>query len=88
MLNGEARAFLVDCARRSSFQREVWVFGQFAPLLGSLPPIKSSFSRPIGFLSNMSSPVPTAPCFPERNTSARVVEGKRPFSSRRLGCLT
>ena len=58
------------------------------PLLSGLPPSNSSFSRPIGFLSDMSSPVPMAPCLPLRNTSARAVEGKRPFSSRRLACLT
>lgn len=55
--------------------------------LYSLPPNNSSFSRPIGFLNDMSSPVPIAPCFPFRKTSAREVEGRRPFSSSRLDCL-
>src|SRR6266702_1259935 len=57
------------------------------PSLYGVPPNKSSFSRPIGFLHDMSSPVPIAPCFPFRKTSAREVEGKRPFSSSRLECL-
>jgi hypothetical protein len=88
MLNGGARAFFIDCATRSSSRQEDWVFHYaMTSLYGCLPPNKSSFSRPIGFLSDMSSPVPIAPCFPFRKMSAREVEGKRPFSSSRLECL-
>jgi len=86
MLNGGARAFFMDCATRSSSRRGDWVFHYFTKSLYGLPPNKSSFSRPIGFLNDMSSPVPIAPCFPFRKTSAREVEGKRPFSLSRLEC--
>ena len=55
--------------------------------LYGVPPNRSSFSRPLGFLKDISSPVPIAPFFPFRKTSAREVEGRRPFSSSRLECL-
>jgi len=53
-----------------------WVF-MYGP-----PPNKLSFRG--RSVNDMSSPVPIAPCFPFRKTSAREVEGKRPFSSSRL----
>jgi hypothetical protein len=87
MLNGGARAFFIDCATRSSSRQEIGYSSNLCHPLYGLPPNKSSFSRPIGFLNDMSSPVPIAPCFPFRKTSAREVEGRRPFSSSRLECL-
>src|SRR5882757_6501581 len=67
------KSILDRLCKKVLFERERWVFDQFAPLLDCLPPNKSSFSRPVGFLSDISSPVPIAPCLPLRNTSARAV---------------
>jgi hypothetical protein len=52
-----------------------------------VPAKRSSFSLPDILPARMTSPVPRAPYLPLRKTSAREVDGLRPFSSRLLRCF-